>query len=99
MTIKSHLEDAQESIRQALILALEEKKEYQVTKLFSLYNHVKDSIPVESSINFSTDLKGPFAAQPITSNYFFGGLGEDVISFGGDTVLTGSSNTDTISLG
>ena len=96
MTIKSHLSDALDMVSKALIIALEEKDEDQVVKLFELYNKVKACQPKDTtgfSINFS-DYNA--AAQATDWTNF--GANHDVISFG-DTVISGSSGTDTISLG
>lgn len=95
MTIKSNLSDALDSVSKALIIALEEKNEDQVVQLFELYNQVRAVTPVDFtgvSIDFS-DYN--VAAQ--AANWTNFGANHDVISFGGDTVI--SSKPDTISLG
>jgi hypothetical protein len=95
-TIKSHLSDALDMVSKALIVALEKKDEVQVAKLFELYNKVKTCIPNETSgftINFN-DYNVAAAATDWT-NFC---AGHDVISFG-DSVISGSSGVDTISLG
>ena len=100
MTIKSNLESALDSVSKALIIALEEQNEDQVTKLFELYNKVRTSIPKDSpvfSINFDDTAYSPVAAGAVDWTRF-GSFGDDVISFG-DTVISGSGGTDTISLG
>ena len=83
MTIKEHLEEALDQVSKALIGALQDKDEDQVVKLFELYNKVKEALPKETtgiSIDFS-DYN--VAAAP---NDFNGGLGQDVISVGQDTI-------------
>jgi len=96
MTIKSHLSDALDMVSKALIIALEEKNESQVTKLFELYNKVKTCIPNETS-GFSINFNDYNVAAQATDWTNFG-AGHDVISFG-DTVISGSRGVDTISLG
>ena len=86
MTIKEHLEEALDQVSKALIGALQDKDEDQVVKLSELYNKVKEALPKETtgiSIDFS-DYN--VAAAPID---FTGGLGQDVISFGQDTISLG----------
>ena len=93
MTIKEHLEEALDQVSKALIGALEEKNEDQVVKLFELYNKVKEAQPKETS-GFMIDFSDyNVAAGPV--DVPCGGLGQDVISFGGDTTIS----SDTISLG
>ena len=94
MTIKEHLEEALDQVSKALIGALQDKNEDQVVKLFELYNKVKEALPKDTS-GFSIDFSDyNVAAGPVDVPY--GGLGQDVISFG-DTIITGGD--DTISLG
>ena len=92
MTIKEHLEEALDQVSKALIGALQDKNEDQVVKLFELYNKVKEALPKDTS-GFTIDFSDyNVAAGPVDMPY---GLGEDVISFGGDTTIS----SDTISLG
>ena len=92
MTIKEHLEEALDQVSKALIGALEAKDEDQVVKLFELYNKVKEAQPKDTS-GFTIDFSDyNVAAGPVNA---YGGLGQDVISFGGDTTIS----SDTISLG
>jgi len=54
MSITSHLESAEESIRQALINALAEGEEFYLTELFQAYQVVKDlSKKQANSIRFT----------------------------------------------
>jgi len=54
MSITSHLESAEESIRQALINALAEGEEFYLTELFQEYQVVKDlSTKQANSIRFT----------------------------------------------
>jgi hypothetical protein len=93
MTIKEHLEEALDQVSKALIGALQDKDEDQVVKLFELYNQVKGALPKDTS-GFMIDFSDyNVAAGPVDVPY--GGLGQDVISFGGDTTIS----SDTISLG
>lgn len=109
MTTNSHLTDALDSVTKALIEALESKDEDQVVKLFELYNNIKAAQPKGNGI--SIDFTPPpsmagaaawtdfGAASPVTFN-------DDVISFAGvgevpygDTIISGTTGEDTISLG
>ena len=102
MTTNSHLTDALDSVTKALIEALESKNEDQVVKLFELYNSVKAAQPKSTgiSIEFTSPAWTDFgAASPVTFN-------DDVISFAGigevpygDTIISGTTGVDTISLG
>ena len=102
MTTNSHLTDALDSVTKALIEALESKNEDQVVKLFELYNSVKAAQPKSTgiSIEFTSPAWTDFgAASPVTFN-------DDVISFSGigevpygDTIISGTTGVDTISLG
>jgi len=86
MTIKSNLSDALDSVSKALIIALEEKNEDQVVKLFELYNKVKAAQPRDTS-GFSINFNDYNVAAEATNWTDFSGLGNDVISFG-DTVIS-----------
>tara|TARA_X000001036_G_scaffold425742_1_gene452290 strand:- start:851 stop:1171 length:321 start_codon:yes stop_codon:yes gene_type:complete len=106
MMTNSHLTDALDSVTKALIEALESKDEDQVVKLFELYNNIKAALPKGNGI--SIDFTSPAgastwtdfgAASPVTFN-------DDVISFAGvgevpygDTIISGTTGEDTISLG
>jgi len=102
MTTNSHLTDALDSVTKALIEALESKDEDQVVKLFELYNNIKAAQPKGNgiSIDFTSPAWTDFgAASPVTFN-------DDVISFAGigevpygDTIISGTTGVDTISLG
>jgi len=102
MTTNSHLTDALDSVTKALIEALESKNEDQVVKLFELYNNIKAAQPKGNgiSIDFTSPAWTDFgAASPVTFN-------DDVISFSGigevpygDTIISGATGEDTISLG
>lgn len=102
MTTNSHLTDALDSVTKALIEALESKDEDQVVKLFELYNNIKTAQPKGNgiSIDFTSPAWTDFgAASPVTFN-------DDVISFAGvgevpygDTIISGTTGVDTISLG
>jgi hypothetical protein len=54
MSIKSHLEKAEDSARQALINALAEGEDYYLTDLFNLLNDVRDlNKKVSNTIRFT----------------------------------------------
>jgi hypothetical protein len=54
MSIKSHLEKAEESARQALINALAEGEDYYLTDLFNLLNNVRNlNKKVSNTISFT----------------------------------------------
>ena len=56
MSISSHLESAEESIRQALINALAEGEEFYLTELFQAYQEIKDlTAKVNNTIRFTSD--------------------------------------------
>ena len=94
MTIKEHLEEALDQVSKALIGALQDKDEDQVVKLFELYNKVKETVPKDTS-GFTIDFSSyNVAAGPV--NVPFGGIGEDVLDFGGDTVISSAGSVDTI---
>ena len=97
-----NLKDAADSVRHALIHALEHKEENVVSDLFDLYNKVsevakKTALPIN---NFMVDTSN---YDTITTNapFSYGGTnGNDYVSFtgaGGDTVITGGEGSDTIS--
>lgn len=93
-TSKSHVETAEEALRQALVLALREKCDAQLSQLFEALNTVKsilNSYPVTSSTenNFSQYPDLNFDTYPEINNvayYNQGGMGStsspDVLSFG-----------------
>ena len=56
MSIQSHLESAEESIRQALVEALAEKKDGTLSGLFDLLNTVKELKSSNIDYDFSKDL-------------------------------------------
>ena len=103
----SKLSEAKELVRQELLDALQNKNGQSARDLFEVYDKLRELSPgdvieftnTESAYNFqlgsdylsSTNAEtfGVAAAGPV--DYIPGGLGADVISFGGDN--------DTISLG
>jgi hypothetical protein len=56
MSIQSHLESAEESIRQALVEALAEKKDGTLSGLFDLLNTVKELKSSNIDYDFTKDL-------------------------------------------
>ena len=98
MSITSHLESAEESIRQALINALAEGEEFYLTELFQAYQVVKDlSKKQANSIRF-TDNRDTYYNRNsefnfnLSSDYLDRPGGDldamdDIISFGGDTMI------------
>jgi hypothetical protein len=108
----SNLSKAKELVRQELLEALQNKNGESLRDLFEVYDQLRELSPddvieftdTSSAYNFtlnsdylsSTNAEtfGVVAGGPV--DYIPGGLGADVISFGGDTMING---TDTISLG
>lgn len=97
------LKDAADSVRHALIHALEHKEEDVVSDLFDLYNKVsevakKTALPTN---NFMVDTSN-YDTIATNAPFSYGGTngGNDYVSFtgaGGDTVITGGEGSDTIS--
>ena len=111
----SKLSEAKELVRQELLESLQNKNGQSARDLFEVYDKLRELSPgdvieftnTDSAYNFQLssdylDNVSPFgvvAGGPV--DYIPGGLGADVISFGGDTTITttGGDGTDTISLG
>ena len=98
MTILSHVETAEESLRQALINSLAEKQDDYLTDLFNALNSVRDLVvklqPSKYKFNLTSDYLHPTGAV----EYNFTGIdeypyGDNVITFGS------SASADKISLG
>ena len=93
-TSKSHVETAEEALREALVLALKEKCDTQLSQLFEALNNVKsilNSYPATSNTenNFSQYPDLNFDTYPEITNvayYNQGGMAStsspDVLSFG-----------------
>jgi len=113
----SKLSEAKELVRQELLESLQNKNGQSARDLFEVYDKLRELSPgdvieftnTDSAYNFQLssdylDNVSPFgvaAAGPVDYINGPGGLGTDVISFGGDTTITttGGDGTDTISLG
>ena len=102
MTIRSHIETAEEALRQALINSLAEKQDAQLSELFDALGKVKsilNAYPIRFTDNTS-DYKFKLTSDYLSNgyvNYTFSGLDEqpydNVISF---TNIGGGSSQDTI---
>ena len=102
MTIRSHIETAEEALRQALINSLAEKQDAQLSELFDALGKVKsilNAYPIRFTDNTS-DYKFKLTSDYLSNgyvNYTLSGLDEhpydNVISF---TNIGGGSSQDTI---
>ncbi len=84
MSIQSHLESAEESIRQALVEALAEKKDGTLSGLFDLLNTVKELKSSNIDYDFTKDLI--FNSDYLNDTASIGDIkidtgGADIISF------------------
>lgn len=112
-TTHENLKDASESVRHALIHALENKEESVVSDLYDLYATVRKLVNNNVSTNStymslntdnikidSSNYDASLytnAAAPVTFNTDYHGA--DYINFGGDTTISGGESPDTISFG
>ncbi len=81
MSIQSHLDSAEESLRQALIESLNEKEDSNLPKLFELLNAVKDLHQTKfdfSDLDLSSDYLTTLGNININTS---GADGADVIKF------------------
>lgn len=69
MELKEQLEIAEDAVRKALIIALEEKKDFKANKLFKVLGDIREVMPLRY--------------EPGTSNTFSITSSPDIISFGG----------------
>lgn len=69
MELKEQLEIAEDAVRKALIIALEEKKDFKANKLFKVLGDIREVMPLRYE-------PGTASTFSITSN-------PDIISFGG----------------
>ena len=113
MSISSHLESAEESIRQALINALAEGEEFYLTELFQAYQEIKDlTAKVNNTIRFTSDHDRQWAKDwseynfNLTSDYLkndrVGGdldAMDDFIAAAAPVTLPGAVGNDVISFG
>ena len=104
MTILSHVETAEEALRQALINSLAEKQDANLTDLFNALNNVRELVgklqPPKYNFNLTSEYLNSGYANGYTK-YNFTGIdeqpyGDNVITFSG---IGGASSSDTISLG
>ena len=101
MTIRSHIESAEESLRQALINSLAEKKDTHLSSLFEALNNVRsilNTYPLDTPYRFNLTSEYLSNSQV---KYDLTGLdenpyGNNVITFSG---IGGASSEDVISLG
>jgi len=105
---RTHLETAEDAVRQALIISLKNKKDDHLSDLYSLLGSIQDLIyqfPTTSdTITFGTDGNYPslYRNGSDMDNMDFSlpdAMGPYNVPSGGDTVITGAEGSDTISLG
>ena len=97
MTIKSHVESAEEALRSALVLSLTEKNDAQLSQLFEALNNVKSilkSYPVTFNPNYKFNLTSEYIPDGATK-YNFTGL--DEIPYGDGVATIGRNSPDVIS--
>jgi hypothetical protein len=101
MTIRSHLDTAQEQVRKALVLALENKKDYLLTELFDCLSNLKKvscKVYEKTTINTNQDF---WVNDGISITGNPGTISSDTISFGAaqpaSSYVFGTSGTDVIS--
>ena len=100
MTILSHVETAEESLRQALINALAEKQDTNLTDLFNALNNVRELVGKLQPPKYKFNLTSEYLTNGQTK-YNFTGLDENPY---GNNVITFDSfgapaSEDKISLG
>lgn len=103
MTILSHVETAEEALRQALINALAEKQDAHLTDLFNSLNSVRQLVGKLQPPKYNFNLTSDYLSNGQTK-YNFTGLdeqpyGNNVITFGNGGVSISSNSEDKISLG
>jgi hypothetical protein len=104
MTVRSHIETAEEALRQALINSLAEKQDAQLSELFDALGKVKsilNAYPIRFTDNTS-DYKFKLTSDYLSNgyvNYTLSGLDEqpydNVISFGN---VRGGTSDDILKL-
>ena len=100
MSVKSQVQAAEEALRQALINALAEGDEEYLSDLFTEYQHISDlNKKVQDKITFDPNYSFDLSSTYLNNARIGGDLDamDNVISFGGDTVITTDNNNDTIS--
>jgi len=95
MTILSHVETAEEALRQALINSLAEKQDGNLTDLFNALNTVKALVSKIQKPNYNFNLTSEYLTNGQTK-YNFTGLNDNVISFSN---VASSASEDKICLG
>ena len=101
MSIRSHIETAEESLRQALINALSEKQDAQLSELFDALNKVKsilNAYPIRYTDSIA-DYKYKLTSDYLSDgNVQFNMSGIDDVPYGDNVISFGSSSSpDTIS--
>ena len=86
MTILSHVETAEEALRQALINALAEKQDRNLTDLFNALNNVRELVGKLQPPKYKFNLTSEYLPNGGTK-YNFTGLdehhyGDNIITFG-----------------
>lgn len=86
MTIKSHVETAEEALRQAIINSLAEKQDTHLSDLFAALNTVKGLLNKLQTPSYKFNLTSDYLSTGEVKYNFTGadqnGYGTDVISFG-----------------
>jgi len=98
MSVKSQVQAAEEALRQALINALAEGDEQFLSELFAEYQRISDlNKKVQDKITFDPNYSFDLSSTYLNNARIGGDLDamDNVISFGGDTVIT--TDNDTIS--
>lgn len=106
MTIQSHVEDAEKALRSALVLALTEKNDAELSQLFEALNNVKsilNNYPLTFKTNYKFSLTSDYLPDGATK-YNFTGLDEipygDLDRFPGPSVTSINRNSpDVLSFG
>lgn len=103
MTILSHVETAEEALRQALINALAEKQDRNLTDLFNALNNVRELVGKLQPPKYNFNLTSEYLTNGQTK-YNFTGLdeqpyGSNVVTFNNKGVSISSNSEDKISLG
>jgi len=104
MSVRSHIETAEESLRQALVTALTEKQDTQLSELFDALNKVKGILRNCNTLRITDSTDKWYNKMSeynfnLSSDYLTTTVPDDTVISFGDTIISGSSGTDTISLG
>lgn len=96
MTILSHVETAEEALRQALINALAEKQDKNLTDLFNALNNVRELVGKLQPLKYNFNLTSPYLTDNMNDNMY----GSNVVTFNnGGISITSPNSEDKIGLG